>query len=673
MLSIGDQIGEVGSLPNRVVRRPDSRHHQGDLAANATTRPLDKLAKRPALDLFIRLGELPAHGRLAIGSKRRCQGSQRFAEPVRRLEEHHRARLACQLPQPGIACTCAAGQESLEAEAVDRQPGQRQRRRDRRRARQARHRDPVGKRGHDQAISRVGDRRHACVCDEQHPASAQKLYHQLGRAGAFVGLEVRNDPGSKMDAEVSRQTSKPPSVFRGNDVSRLERRPQPRARVARVAKRNARNHEFAKRRQIRRLHGAIKPGRCSFVLVTATELRPLIAPTTSRDALRDRARKALAVIGPPFGALVAGWTLIASRAPKGWTSVFDPATFNHWDADQYLSIAEHGYRASAQCNVALTFPSCGNLTWFPGYPGVTRVLASTHIGYPAAALAVAWICWYLTLLMVWVLSAERAEKTTRGGTSRRIACLALAAVFPGQVYFAALFPVSLLTFTMLLCIWLATRSTLATRATLVRTGVAGVVAGLAYPLACAAAPALVVSAFVTRGRQARITMLTGAAAVVAGFALVLAYAQLRVGMWNAYFVTERHEYGVKAHNPLTLLDARYRQFLHPSSSWFRIVTQQGALATLLVVVAIAVTVPALARARRSADATDLALLGTACVAWLVPYVGAGGLSIYRSEACLIVLVPLLRRLPIWEIAALAGAAAAIAYDMAPLFFSNALI
>jgi hypothetical protein len=404
--------------------------------------------------------------------------------------------------------------------------------------------------------------------------------------------------------------------------------------------------------------------------MTGTQLRPPIAPTTAHEALRDRAIFALALFGPPFGALVASWTLIASRAPKGWTSAFDPATFNHWDANQYLSIAEHGYRASAQCKVAPAFPVCGNLTWFPGYPGLTRVLASTHVGYPAAALVIAWICWYLTLLMVWVLSADKA---TRGGTSRRIACLALAAVFPGQVYFAALFPISLLTFTVLLCIWLATRSSLATRATVVRTSGAGIVAGLVYPLAFAAAPALVVSAFVTRSHHARTTMLAGAASVVAGFGLVLAYAQVRVGMWNAYFITERHEYGVGAHNPLTLLLARYHQLVHPSSSWFRTVTQQGALATWLVVVAIAVTAPVLVRARREADVTDLALLGTACIAWLVPYVGAGGLSIYRSEACLIVLVPLLRRLPIWDLAVLACAAAVIAYDMAPLFFSNALI
>ncbi len=151
-------------------------------------------------------------------------------------------------------------------------------------------------------------------------------------------------------------------------------------------------------------------------------------------------------------------------------------------------------------------------------------------------------------------------------------------------------------------------------------------------------------------------MFTGAAAIVAGFGLVLAYAQLRIGMWNAYFITEKHEYGVKAHSPLTLLDTRYRQFVHPPSSWFRITTQQGALATLLVALALAVTVPGLIRARRGADRTELTLLGTAFTAWLIPYIAAGGLSIYRSEACLIVLVPLLRRLPLWEIAALVCAA-----------------
>ena len=402
--------------------------------------------------------------------------------------------------------------------------------------------------------------------------------------------------------------------------------------------------------------------------MTATELRRPTAPATPDEAVSSRVKDALTLLVPPLLALIAGWSLLASRAPKGWLSAFDPATFNRWDAGQYLKIAQHGYRASTHCSIAPTVHLCGNITWLPGYPGLIRVLASAHIGYLAAALAIAWSCWYLTLLMVWVLS-----KQTGGRTSRRVACLALAAVFPGQVYFAALFPISLVTFAVLLCIWLGTRTSLPARATVVRTSVAGVLAGLAYPLALAATPALLIAAIFARTRRARVAMLAGAAAITGGFGLVLAYAQLSIGKWNAYFITEREEYGVGKHNPLVLLTSRYHQLVHPSSSTVRAITQQGALATLLVVVAIAITLPSLRHARRSADLTDLALLGTACIAWVIPYIGGGQLSIYRSEACLIVLVPLLRRLPVWAIAALACAAAVIAYDMAPLFFSSALV
>jgi hypothetical protein len=64
---------------------------------------------------------------------------------------------------------------------------------------------------------------------------------------------------------------------------------------------------------------------------------------------------------------------------------------------------------------------------------------------------------------------------------------------------------------------------------------------------------------------------------------------------------------------------------------------------------------------------------TGSFAWLIPYVGGGDLSIYRSEACLIVLVPLLRRVPWWLVAAAAIAAGLIANQMAPLFFANRLV
>ena len=173
------------------------------------------------------------------------------------------------------------------------------------------------------------------------------------------------------------------------------------------------------------------------------------------------------------------------------------------------------------------------------------------------------MCWYLTLLMVWILSRDK----TRGRTSRGIACLALAAVFPGQVYFAALFPISLVTFAVLLC-------SLAGDPHVVRRrpqppselGCGRRCRAYVSTCSCGSTGAASGRTRYSQSPTSACTMLAGAAAVVAGLGLVLAYAQLSVGKWNAYFISEREEYGVRAHNPLDLLVARYHQLLHPSSS-----------------------------------------------------------------------------------------------------------
>jgi hypothetical protein len=386
-----------------------------------------------------------------------------------------------------------------------------------------------------------------------------------------------------------------------------------------------------------------------------------------------------ATVAPPFVAFIAGWSLLAWRAPGGWAAVFDPATFTRRDAFQYLKIARHGYHATTNC--AAMGPGvhlCGNVTWFPGYPGLIRVVAVSGLRYAAAGLVIAWVCWYLTLLMIWVLSAH-GKATSR--TPTRWAALMLAAFFPGQVYFGALFPISLVTFAMLLCVYLATRPQ-----TVAGAFAAGLVAGAAYPLAVAMTPGLGVGAVLAASRRTRVVMVSGAAGVLAGVIAVLTYAQLAVGKWDAYFITEREEYGVRLHNPLTTLLHRDDELANPTTSALHTITAQRVLIAALVAAALVAQLPLVVRAARGflsrkpghprIDVTklaDLALLGTGCVAWAIPYVGGGVLSIYRSEAIVIVLVPLLRRLPAWLVAAAVAAAVVIAYEMAPLFFANTLV
>ena len=397
-------------------------------------------------------------------------------------------------------------------------------------------------------------------------------------------------------------------------------------------------------------------------------MRRVIATARARlSAARDD-------LWPPLVAFVAGWSLVALRAPGRWTAVFDPQTFTHRDAFQYLKIARHGYHATTNC-AGLHQPGvhlCGNVTWFPGYPGVIRVVAVSGLRYAVAGLLIAWVCWYLTLLMVWVLSGGTTSRTPT-----RWACLALAAFFPGQVYFAAIFPISLVTFAMLLCVyWCARAPHLLRRVDYLRGFATGFVAAASYPLAIALAPGLGVGMLAARSRRIRLAMAWALGGALLGVAGVLTYAQLATGRWNAYFITEREEYGVHTHNPITTLVARYHQFRHPATSLLRVTTTQGAFVTVLVVVGIASQLPLLLRAlrrRAELDGADVVLLVTGCVAWLIPYVGGGDLSIYRSEACLIVLVPLLRRVPWWLVAAAAIAAGLIANQMAPLFFANRLV
>lgn len=388
-------------------------------------------------------------------------------------------------------------------------------------------------------------------------------------------------------------------------------------------------------------------------------------------AFETRARRIAADGLPPLVALALGLTLIASRVPGGFGAVFDPAEFARRDAMQYLSIAIHGYQMSFHCHrgphTALAHVHvCGNVTWFAGYPLLIRALTLTGLRAPMAGLVLAWLLWYLALLMVWLLTGPPQQPGTRWSTVTRWLCLLLAAFFPGQIYMAAVFPLSLAAFGVLACCYWSARVPRWPLA-----AAAGALAGAAYPAAAAVAAGLVVAAAMSKDRRARVAMCGGAAGAAAGVLAVLAYAQLAVGHWNAYLITEHAEYHVGLHDPLALAVARYRTFVPlPAHGAPRAVAEQGLLVALLLVLAVAGFVLC---ARAGLEAADIVLAITAALAWVIPYVGGGRLAVYRSEALLVVLVPLLRRLPAWVLVIPLAAAIWVAAAMAPPFFANWLV
>jgi hypothetical protein len=374
---------------------------------------------------------------------------------------------------------------------------------------------------------------------------------------------------------------------------------------------------------------------------------------------------------PPLIAFICGWLLIASQVPHGLPAAINPATFSRWDSAWYLNIASRGYRMRFHCHdwhhtVRPGLHVCASVTWFPGYPLLMRAVSVTGISLAMAGLMISWLFWYLTLLMIWLLSEPMPERpASRWGTTTRWLCLLIAAFFPGEIYFAAIFPISMAAFGMLACCYWSARVPSRPLAT-----ITGLIAGSAYLATVAVIPGLIIAAVVAKDRRARAAMCLGAGGIAAGVVAVLVYAQVSVGRWDAYFYTERVNYGVSMHDPLSAITTRFASFVPLlASSPDRAIAEQGLLVALLLVLAL---IAFAASTRAGSQAADIVLIIAAVVGWLIPYIGGGKLSVYRDEAMTIVLVPLLRRLPAWVLAGPLLAAIWVADIMAPLFFSGTL-
>ena len=120
--------------------------------------------------------------------------------------------------------------------------------------------------------------------------------------------------------------------------------------------------------------------------------------------------------------------------------------------------------------------------------------------------------------------------------------------------------------------------------------------------------------------------------------------------------------------------------------YLKVSSLQTLLTMCFVFVALVVAVVSAVRGRRDlpADAAgltvierrisafDLTFVLMAVGVWLVPYIAGGSASTYRSEAFVVVCVPLLRKLPAWLLVIPLAAAVFVAWNMAPYFFNAQL-
>lgn len=360
--------------------------------------------------------------------------------------------------------------------------------------------------------------------------------------------------------------------------------------------------------------------------------------------------------GPPLLIWAATAAVVLSCASAFGYAPFHSKTWSRWDSIQYLGIAHDGYDLS-HCTTTYTPADwCGDAGWFPAYPWLVRGLHGAGLPRRGTAAVVSWLFAATTLILLWNTFFKRRLDATA------LAALVYAAWAPGQIYDYAVFPLSMLAFFTVACLWFLHRGRL------VAAGVAGAVAALTYPLGVLLIP---VSALwlLAQGRlpwRTRLQQLVTASGLASmGVVVLLVDQRVETGHWDAYFLVQ-DKYHHTLQNPI----AATRDSLHPllHGSPFELIKAPAFQTAVVTAALVAVLVHAFIR-RSALDRSDGLLLTWAIATWALP-LSQAAVSIQRSQAALLPLAILLRRLPKPLLYALVAAAVPVAIAMEKLFLEG---
>ena len=343
---------------------------------------------------------------------------------------------------------------------------------------------------------------------------------------------------------------------------------------------------------------------------------------------------------------------------------FAASTWGRWDTGHYLSIAAHGYEMHPCEGGPHSFSEgiCGNAVWMPLYPMLMRCIGALGVSLAGAGWFISVACRLAGLLLLW----NRFPDETRWTTAAL--CLATAALFPGGVYYDAIFPVS----AFLLCELGALEALVQRRAfcVAVLTTLASMLYTTGIIFAGVAVAWGLLEFAVHRERPAYRAIISAAAGSVLGFLAVLAWQQVTIHDWRAFFEMGSH-YGHGVRNPLSNLWQELRPIFYlRGRTPANLAIALCCAWTTLTLVAIAVAMPL-----RSVSSSDRLVLVFGVVYWLFP-VGYGNpatISIQRAASLLLPIVILLRYLPRPLIAAIFSSGAFVALLLADAFFRYTII
>ena len=395
--------------------------------------------------------------------------------------------------------------------------------------------------------------------------------------------------------------------------------------------------------------------------------------TVTWSSWQERAKRLLAV---PLAAYLASTLLAWVTAALSGEEFWSLAARMRWDSEHYLSIASRGYEMFRCRDRYPDFPDvwCGNTAWFPGYPMATRVVSWIGLPVEVSAVLVTELCLVAVFVLLWHLLGARLTASTG-------AVMALAVVFPGAIYFHAIFPVTIGALGLLICVLGIERQSLS---------YAGVGAWIAFSahLVDAVAPIMLVLSigFAWRSSTWPIRVAKGLAAAAMGAAAysLLAVSEYRAtGRWDAYWEHQRDAYG---QGGLTNPFEQVEVFFHtPFSSWYPsdsdgtwLVQHAGdahstQLVINLVLAAVILAVVVWRAVHGDLEPWEIAamLLGMGVLA--MPFVAGAETSWYRNHALAVVAVPVLRKAPFWLLLPLALRCGEQYLFLSAMWYSGSLV
>lgn len=113
--------------------------------------------------------------------------------------------------------------------------------------------------------------------------------------------------------------------------------------------------------------------------------------------------------------------------------------WGHWDSGIYEGIAEHGYEIH-RCESSSN-GWCGNTAWFAGYPFAASILTKTFDISVKRSLANVSRFFFVIQVVAFYLLIQR-RFVSDGFVGKTLVGL-LASIFPGCVYYLAIFPISM--------------------------------------------------------------------------------------------------------------------------------------------------------------------------------------------------------------------------------------